>query len=390
LAVPDNNCGRAPRIVDNTDIRALPIGPEEAFVLSCIDGISSEEDIASATGFNGNDIQRIINKLMELGAIEFEPLSAERPLERSTRLPLNSSGSFQIGPILEIQQPGVSQHPGAIEGDTARPFEPTYLSSEYPQYSTASETTHLPSGEFALTRRIVRSNSPDAIGADDAATRRRALARKLGHSSAPPTSRRTSSTPPNSGPQLARSEQLRHQDLAEKARRQQLDRYLSLATEAAEDNNLVSAVNSLKVACSLVPDDVELARKLKDMQLRAASAMWREYAERADYEAFEGRLAEATRSYELAALGHPCWRFHERAAYCCINSGGDLKKASEHAKRAVSLAPENIRCRLTLAQVYVAGRLKQSALAELERALALDPQQETIRNYIRSVKRGEI
>jgi Tfp pilus assembly protein PilF len=73
-----------------------------------------------------------------------------------------------------------------------------------------------------------------------------------------------------------------------------------------------------------------------------------------------------------------------------LKSGGDLKRASDLAKQAVSLSPENVKCRLTLAQVYAAAKLKQSALAELERALALDPKQDFIRDYIRSVKRGEI
>ena len=380
--MPVNNCGRAPRIVHSTDIRTLPIGPEEAFVLSRIDGLSSEEDIVSATGFDAEVIRRIIERLIELGAIEFE--HPGEPVEYAAPKSFNTSGSFRIDAILEIQQPGPSQHPGAADSEPSeRDMNSRHASS------TPSVDPPAPSGEFVLTRRIIRSPAPESNPVEDSTVRRRALARKLGHSSAPPARGATSSLPPDSGQYFGTRNPSRQIEVAALARRQQVERYVSLATEAAECNNLISAVNSLKVACSLCPEDVDLARTLEEMQLRAASAMWQEYAERADYEVFEGRLAEAVRSYELAALGNPHWRFFERAAFCCLNSGGDLKKAAELAKRAVSLAPDNAKCRLTLAQVYVAAKLKQSALSELERVLALDPQ-DSIRDYIRSVKRDEV
>ena len=382
-----NICGKAPRVVPSMDIRALPIGPEEAFVLSRIDGVSSEEDIASATGFDGEVIERIINRLSELGAIEFELPGTT--VERVTQKSFNMSGSFRITPVLEIQQPGQSQHPGAADGEPRHSDTASNISAEYAS-SAKSDITCTSSGEFALTRRIVRSTPADSSQTDDSAVRRRALARKLGHSSAPPSKSTPTSSPSDSGQHFALNNPSRQMEAAAMVRRQQVERYLSMANEAADCNNLMSAVNSLKIACSLCPEDKELARKLEDMQLRAAAALWQEYAERADYEVFEGRLAEAVRSYEFAALGHPSWRFFERAAFCCLNSGGDLKKAAELAKRAVSMAPENPKCRLTLAQVYVAAKLKQSAISELERVLELDPKQDSVRDYIRSVKRDEI
>ena len=338
-ALPENNFGKAPRLVRGVDIRSLPIGPEEAFVLSCVDGMTSQEDIASATGFDSDAVARVIRRLTVLGAIEFEPMESVRVVP-SERMPGNSSGAYRIRPTLE---PSVapSVHPTSI--------------------------------------------APDSVEA-----RRRALARKLGHSSAPPARFTTKSDAPESSLNFRAQEIKRQEQLATQARQQQLDRYLALANEAAAQHDLVSAVNSLRIACALAPEDASLARKLAGMQQRAAEENWEEYAERANYEVFEGRLAEAARSYEFAALGHPTWRFFERAAFCFLNSGGDLKRAGELAKRAVALSPDNPKCRLTLAQIYIAAKLKQSALAELERALALDPKQESIKETIRSVKRGEL
>jgi predicted Zn-dependent protease len=45
-----------------------------------------------------------------------------------------------------------------------------------------------------------------------------------------------------------------------------------------------------------------------------------------------------------------------------------LHRAGKLAKRGVALAPNSAKCRLTLACVYFAANLQESALAELERA----------------------
>jgi Flp pilus assembly protein TadD len=390
-AVPEIKFGKAPRVVRSVDIRSLPIGPEEAFVLSCIDGMTTQDDIASATGFDSDAVARIMNRLTELGAIEFESVSTERTMPPASRVSVNSSGAYRIGPILEIRESGPSQHPGAI----AREESDVAMAMSNRVASAAQEDSDLPapsrmSGEFEVSCSVAPSVHPSSVAPDSAEARRRALARKLGHSSAPPSRSTTMRAPPESAVNFRAEEAQRQEQLAAQARQQQVDRYVALAKEAAEQHDLVSATNSLKIACSLAPEDAGLAQKLASMQQRAAEENWEEYAERANYEVFEGRLAEAARSYEFAALGHPTWRFFERAAFCYLNSGGDLKRACELAKRAVALAPDNSRCHLTLAQIYIAAKLKQSALAELERALALDPKQDSIRETIRSVKRGAL
>lgn len=57
-----------PRVVPGCDIRKLPIGPAEGFVLSRIDGHTSAADIASMTGL-GPAVLEILVKLADLGAI---------------------------------------------------------------------------------------------------------------------------------------------------------------------------------------------------------------------------------------------------------------------------------------------------------------------------------
>jgi predicted Zn-dependent protease len=67
-----------------------------------------------------------------------------------------------------------------------------------------------------------------------------------------------------------------------------------------------------------------------------------------------------------------------------------LKRASQLAKQAVALAPQSAKCRLTLAQVYFGAKLRESALAELERARTLEPDQPQIKEWIQRAKRGDV
>jgi tetratricopeptide (TPR) repeat protein len=118
--------------------------------------------------------------------------------------------------------------------------------------------------------------------------------------------------------------------------------------------------------------------------------MWESYAERAKYAALEGNPAEAAAYYERAALGHPSPSLLERAAYYTLEAKGDLKHAAHLARQAVSMSPNSAKCRLTLAQIYASAKLRESALAELERARALEPDQPLIKEWITRVKRGDI
>ena len=175
----------------------------------------------------------------------------------------------------------------------------------------------------------------------------------------------------------------------QRARDEQREHYIALSNEAVARNDLLAATNALRVACSLSPDNLELAGDLLELERRAATGMWEAYLERAKYAAAEGRFAEAAECYERAALGQSSAVLCERAAFYTLEAGGDLRRASQLAKQAVSMAPNSAKCRLTLAQVYAAANLKDSALAELERARALQPDQPIIKEWIARVKRGD-
>lgn len=76
---------RIARVVAGIDIRRLPIGPEEAFVMSRVDGTSGDLDIALGTGLTEQRVRAAIERLRSLGAVRFadepDPVSTPAPRE---------------------------------------------------------------------------------------------------------------------------------------------------------------------------------------------------------------------------------------------------------------------------------------------------------------------
>ncbi len=116
-----NQAGQTPRPVEGVDMRSLPIGPEEAFVLSRIDGRSEVADIAAATGLDTDTVRGAVNRLAELGAVligapEPEP---ERLKETNNRV---------VAEAAKMRRPAVEAP--AEERSTTHPAAALYDPSE--------------------------------------------------------------------------------------------------------------------------------------------------------------------------------------------------------------------------------------------------------------------
>ena len=180
-----------------------------------------------------------------------------------------------------------------------------------------------------------------------------------------------------------------HEQRVAQARVERAERFLVNARKSLASKDPISAANALRIAASLVPDNPELSARLLEAQTEAESLLSGHYLAQAQYEEREGRMAEAARSYSRATLGSPNAHTFERAAYCTLLAEGDLRVAGEHGRRAVHLSPDDVQARVTLARIYVTAGMKQSGLAEFERAATLAPKDDTIRDWIRRLKRGE-
>lgn len=166
-------------------------------------------------------------------------------------------------------------------------------------------------------------------------------------------------------------------------------RYLAMADDALAADDPLAAANALKLALNLEPDAPHIALRLSSAEKAAA-------VKSAANNLNLARNAEAKRQFETAAelyakvgLGKPSAEVFERAASCLLQVKKDLRRAADLAKQATTLDPNRVDLRVLLAKIYIEANMKQSALNELERATKLAPQDATIKEMMRRLKRGD-
>jgi tetratricopeptide (TPR) repeat protein len=71
-AVDSGSFKRVPQPVIGLDLRSLPLGPEEAFVVSRVDGTSTVAEIQASTGLPSAVVTSSLERLLALGAIRFD------------------------------------------------------------------------------------------------------------------------------------------------------------------------------------------------------------------------------------------------------------------------------------------------------------------------------
>lgn len=505
------------RLAEGIDLRALPLTPEDAFVLSQLDGSASESDIALATGLDATIIRRSLDKLSGLGA-----LAEAQPTPASVRAPRpapGNSGTFnlRVGPIVEQGAEPKSHHPAAALYDPAELDEAVDLDltrkrkvldtfyrlntlshyellgidaradkkaikaayfelvndfhpdryfgknlgsfkpkleklfarvteahdvltrqaarEDYDRYLASVHRTQAldrtlanPGGHAREVERLQREiqeqvqleekarqsypppagqslpplSQPHAtpvptpqtfpsVRPSDSEARRRALARKLGVSMPPA---RGPSSPVPAASEAAREAatadlKRRYEERVLELKARQVRHYVSAAEDAEARKDLISATNALRIATSLAPDDAALARRLRDLEARVQTGLADSYLEQAQYEEREGRFLEAAASYKRASRGRPTARVFERVAHCLYSAKADLKEAADFAKRARDAAPDDPTQHVTLGKIYFEAGMKQSALAEFERAQQLSPNDDTIKDWLRRARRAD-
>ncbi|MBN1610249.1 MAG: DnaJ domain-containing protein [Polyangiaceae bacterium] len=223
--------------------------------------------------------------------------------------------------------------------------------------------------------------------------RKRALARKLlgGGSPSGSRSQQMPAVQPSDGPSRSGHDELRrlYEQRSHASRDAKVEERLSAAGAALQDKQPVVAAAELRAAESLGATDPQLIARIESFRRRLAEEMADSYLEQARYEERAGRLTDAAVSYQKAAEGRPSAPPYCAAARCLLESGGDLRRAADLARKAVGLAPEDAQIRFVLARVFMAAGMRTSALNALEQASGLAPDDTNIRNWLRRLRRGD-
>jgi tetratricopeptide (TPR) repeat protein len=170
-------------------------------------------------------------------------------------------------------------------------------------------------------------------------------------------------------------------------RKLQLERYVLAAKVALERKDLAAAANAYRLAAALAPDDDAITRKAIEVQRTASNELSDGFVKQADYEASQGRWAEAASSYTSGCRSRPDdARLHERVAFATLKTGQNARRAVDYARRAVKLAPQIAEYRITLVRAYVAAGLETSARAEVERVTELSANDVKMRDAIAQLR----
>jgi tetratricopeptide (TPR) repeat protein len=230
---------------------------------------------------------------------------------------------------------------------------------------------------------------------DDPVSRRQALARKFGLagvSSTAPAVQIEDSIRDQAARRSAAVKDFhnRYQHRKGAIRDQRVERFALAAEEALAAGNTASALNTLKIARTLSGGDIGTVERLEELERQVGATVADSYLERARYEETNGRFEEAARSYTRAARGRPNSDVLKSAAECYLKAGVELRLAGELAREAVQIAPDRTDLRLTLAKIYEAAGMQQSAVQELTRALELTPDSDRIKQWLKRIKRGGV
>ncbi len=465
------------------DIRRLPIGPEEAFVWSRVDGTVGVNQIAHLTGLAPPQVQAALDKLRQLGAVLFEGDPAPAPPQRqpSASVPPTETPAAEDEPsggpvggqqrarietmlralgeqdhyqLLGIARSAEKQtikaayfelvsefHPDKYFGkdlgelkprlervfkgltdahDTLtrakrrREYDATLPPEAPPSRATSNAVSEAaaadapeatpppapprsgssangvpsPNAEPAV---VISSNSSSA--SSDAT--RRAVARRLAASVPPRSSQAGMRATAASSPDVKSDAQASKQEpqginLRGFKRPDPLQRHLHAADRAEAEGNLTAALNSLRLALSLDPKSLKLSERLRKLEQRADVEFASDYAKQARIHESQAEYQEAARLYARAGRGQGNAAQLKKAAECAMKVDDGLRKAAEHAKGAVALEPENADLRLFLGKIYARAGMRSSALSELDKALLLSPEDETIKSWLNRVKRGDV
>jgi tetratricopeptide (TPR) repeat protein len=164
--------------------------------------------------------------------------------------------------------------------------------------------------------------------------------------------------------------------------------YAAAGAELMAKKSFVQAANSYRLALAMNPNDEAIKTAAEEAFAQANEILVETYQKSARDEERNENWPEAARQWtRVAQIKTTDAIAADHAANAIQKAGGDLRQAADLAKRAISLAPKQVGYRITLANVYIAAGMTQSARRELEVALELSPTNKHIPTMLKSLKK---
>lgn len=403
----------------------------DAYVLSRIDGVTLAHEIVDACGLDAGTVTEILNRLTAMGLIRWDP---EAP--KNSAAPSEQPGRRVSGTRVSTKRNIVSIQPAApgllerFEGLTHYQLLGLYADCPHDEVDRGHVRARgLEEGTLAArlavrlgTRRVltrvaaayeVLSYSESRQKYDEYLLYReetRAIEDALSEgvrraSLVPPPARASAAVLQAServifGEGLSAPGHLPEAKIAEYylvaalrkhapqgARRRRAEGLVRSAIEERESDNLVGATNALRLANSIVSDCDVLESALATVTREMNKSLAPTFRAQAMYEENLQMWEDAAKTWEKVLLGQPDdARAARGVAEALLAGGGDLKRARRRAEEAARSAPEDAECQRTLARVYVAAGMANSAQRAFNIVDNLESQEDKRRGLLSRVR----
>ena len=173
---------------------------------------------------------------------------------------------------------------------------------------------------------------------------------------------------------------------ADARRNPQVAKFVKAGKDALEEKAWVSAVNALRIALTLVPDDEEVRALYDQADEKAAVQLAESYESRAQYEEKNGNWESAADSWERVSKARKNDAEPLRRIAECFSKTGEPKRGIGPGREAVRLAPTVVAHRITLAKLYELCGMNASAIGEVTRALEQKPRDADLKAQLKRLK----
>lgn len=420
---------QAPRVNRSVDIKTLPLCPEEAFVYSRVDGQTSPKEIALTTGMSTDQVERALDRLYELGALEGWRKSASpgSPRARERAAPARRA----------------SERPKPAVAASTVAFDEGFVAVPDLDLSAAEQLR-----VWRLWKRLDEYNYYELLGLPRDASREQVKSAYFEQVAAFHPDKHFKKTLGTYKEKLEAVFQRltqAHDTLSRTRRRELYDATLPPSLSPAPDSGATGPsripATSTKTASaaepaatrgaaapsapptaardSVPPIDAEQRRKMavrtleRNMRSLAAGERPRTSApgaspsappssrsmllDRARTAEREGDFATAASCYETAANGGQDAALFARAAECrervaraTPDDATAWKRAADSARQAVQLAPSNAQLRVLLSRIYAGAGMRASATREAEKAQELSPLEKSVQSWLERLRRGDV
>jgi len=403
------NAERVPRLAPDCDPTRLALSPEEGFLLSRIDGHTSQALLSELAGLPQEQVDGCLKRWLREGVVTFRvagpPAKGPRNGAVASPPPPREAPAAEapaIDPDLDIsaeQQKEILAFQSRLErpyheilgvpadADTraikrayfalSKEFHPDrYFRREIGPFQPMIERVFRKIVEAyeLLSDPTVRAEIERSLGADAADTTEEATPAAAGEA---PRARKPRRRPLSPFSPLGR---LMVQ------RKAKAKGFFESAMAAVAEERWLEATGSLRLAIAFDPSNATYHERFAEVQPRAHGIRFEALMKEAD-SAFSFRdRADALRIYEEALHFRPYDpQANHVAAKLAWLVAEDLRKAKEYALRACEADPEKAEYHRTLGQIYQAAGLKANARRELKLAVRLDPKDLEAKTALKSL-----